>query len=44
MAEDLASRSSKGELRVATESGHYILLDQPDLVIEAIHDVWRMSR
>lgn len=39
-AKDLASRSRYGELRVATESGHFIQLDQPELVITAIHDVW----
>jgi len=40
MAKDLASRSSKGQLRIAPQSGHYIMLDQPDLVIQAIRDVW----
>lgn len=40
MAKDLASRSSKGQLRIAPQSGHYIMLDQPELVIQAIHDVW----
>jgi pimeloyl-ACP methyl ester carboxylesterase len=40
MAKDLASRSSKGELRVVPKSGHYIMLDEPSVVIKAIHDVW----
>lgn len=44
MARDLAGRSSKGELRLAPKSGHYIMLDQPELVIQAIHDVWLQSR
>lgn len=37
--EDLARRSSHGEFRVAEQSGHFIQLDQPELVIQAIRDV-----
>jgi pimeloyl-ACP methyl ester carboxylesterase len=37
--EDLAKRSKRGELRVAEQSGHFIQLDQPDMVIQAIRDV-----
>lgn len=44
MAKDLASRSSKGQFRVATHSGHDIMLDQSELVIQAIHDVWIQAR
>jgi pimeloyl-ACP methyl ester carboxylesterase len=40
MAKDLASRSSKGQLRIAKKSGHDIMLDEPLLVVHAIHDVW----
>ncbi len=40
MARDLASRSSKGELRVAHKSNHEIMLDEPPIVVRAIHDVW----
>ena len=40
MARDLASRSSKGQLRIAKKSGHDIMLDEPSLVVQAIHDVW----
>jgi pimeloyl-ACP methyl ester carboxylesterase len=40
MQVDLASRSSKGQLRTATKSGHDIMFDQPELVVQAIHDVW----
>jgi hypothetical protein len=39
MARDLASRSSKGQLRIAKKSGHDIMLDEPWLVVQAIHDV-----
>lgn len=40
MAKDLASRSSRGQLRIAMKSGHEIMLDQPWMVIEAVHDAW----
>jgi pimeloyl-ACP methyl ester carboxylesterase len=39
--EDLAKRSTHGELRVAEESGHFIQWDQPELVIQAIRDLTR---
>ena len=39
--EDLAKRSTRGEFRLAEASGHFIQLDQPDLVIQAIRDVIR---
>jgi hypothetical protein len=38
--QDLASRSRYGQLRVAKHSGHFIQLDQPQLVIDEIHEVW----
>ena len=37
--EDFANRSKRGELRVAEQSGHFIQLDQPEMVIQAIRDV-----
>ena len=40
MAKDLASRSSKGELRIAHKSNHEIMLDEPTVVVKAVHDVW----
>ncbi len=40
MARDLASRSSKGQLRIAIRSGHEIMLDEPAVVVEAVHDAW----
>lgn len=39
--EDLAKRSTRGELRIAEESGHFIHWDQPVLVIQAIRDLIR---
>ena len=36
---DLAKRSTHGEFRLAGRSGHFIQLDQPELVIQAIRDV-----
>jgi pimeloyl-ACP methyl ester carboxylesterase len=39
LQEDIASRSTHGEFRLAEKSGHFIQRDQPDLVIQAIRDV-----
>jgi pimeloyl-ACP methyl ester carboxylesterase len=39
LQEDLAKRSTHGEFRLAGQSGHFIQLDQPELVIQAIRDV-----
>jgi pimeloyl-ACP methyl ester carboxylesterase len=36
---ELAAQSAKGKRIVAEQSGHYIQLDQPELVIDAIHEV-----
>lgn len=44
MARDLASRSSQAQFRVAKKSGHDIMLDQPDLVNTAIHNIWTKTR
>ena len=41
LQEDLAKRSPRGELRVAERSGHFIQIDQPELVVQAIRDVMR---
>jgi pimeloyl-ACP methyl ester carboxylesterase len=41
---DLAKRSPKGELRRLMRSHHFIQADQPDVVIQAIRDVWQQSR
>jgi pimeloyl-ACP methyl ester carboxylesterase len=40
MARDLATRSSMGQLRIAIRSNHEIMLDEPQVVIEAVHDAW----
>lgn len=42
--ERLASRSSRGKHVRATGSGHWIHLDEPALVIEAIREVFELSR
>jgi hypothetical protein len=41
MAKDLASRSSKSQLRIAKNSGHDIMLHEPQIVVQAIRDVWQ---
>ncbi len=41
LQEDLASRSPDGKLETAPHSGHYIQRTQPELVIEAIREVYR---
>jgi hypothetical protein len=41
---DLASRSSKGQLRTAKESGHDIPAKEPKEVVNAIRDVLRQTR
>ena len=40
MARDLASRSSNSQLRIAKKSGHDIMLDEPQVVVQAIRDIW----
>ncbi len=37
---ELAIRSSMGQLRIAIRSGHEIMLDEPTVVVEAVHDAW----
>jgi pimeloyl-ACP methyl ester carboxylesterase len=39
LQQDLATLVPNARMEVATESGHNIHQDQPDLVIEAIRDV-----
>jgi pimeloyl-ACP methyl ester carboxylesterase len=41
LQQDLAARSPRGVYRRAANSGHFIQLDEPSLVIEAIRDVLR---
>jgi len=44
MQQDLATHSPKGEYRRATNSGHFINLDEPELIVHAIHDVLPSSQ
>ena len=37
---DRANHSSMGQLRIAIRSGHEIMLDEPRVVVEAVHDAW----
>jgi pimeloyl-ACP methyl ester carboxylesterase len=39
LQQDLASRSRYGELRTAEHSGHFIQIEEPDVVVQAIRDV-----
>jgi pimeloyl-ACP methyl ester carboxylesterase len=36
---DLATRSPKGQYRLAEQSGHFVHVDQPELVIQAIREL-----
>ena len=42
--DDLARRSARSENRVVEEAGHYIQIDRPDAVIEAVSDVLDCAR
>lgn len=44
MQEELAHLSTRGTQTVAKGSAHYIQLDRPDVVIEAIHNVVNQAR
>ena len=44
MQHDLATHSPKGEYRRAAKSGHFIVLDEPELIVQAIGDVCRVRR
>jgi pimeloyl-ACP methyl ester carboxylesterase len=39
LQEDLAKRSPQGQFRLAERSGHFIQLDQPEIVIQAVRDI-----
>ena len=41
---DLSKRSSRGQLILAQNSGHFIQDDRPDLVISSIHEVVQQAR
>jgi pimeloyl-ACP methyl ester carboxylesterase len=42
--EALARRSSQGRHIVAAKSGHWIQLDEPELVVEAVREMVRLIR
>jgi len=44
MQEELAHLSTRGTLTIARNSGHYIQIDRPDLVVEAVHTVLDQTR
>lgn len=44
MQEELAHLSTKGTRTIAKNSGHYIQIDRPDLVVEAIHKITNQAR
>ena len=44
LQQDLASRTPQGQFVVTANSGHYIHLDQPNIVIDAIRKVVETSR
>ena len=44
MQEELAHLSTKGTQAIAKNSAHYIQLDRPDMVIEAVHGVVEQAR
>jgi len=44
MQQELSHLSSKGKQVIAKNSGHYIQLDRPDLVIEAVRSVVDQAR
>ena len=41
LQKELVGRSSKGKQIIAEKSGHFIQRDQPELVIDAIREVWK---
>jgi pimeloyl-ACP methyl ester carboxylesterase len=44
MQEELSHLSTRGTRVIAKNSGHYIQLDRPDIVIEAVHNMVNQSR
>jgi pimeloyl-ACP methyl ester carboxylesterase len=43
LQQDLATRSPKSQFRVADQSGHFIQIDQPKLVVQAIRDLVQLT-
>ncbi|MFZ2008580.1 MAG: hypothetical protein WAU76_01125, partial [Candidatus Sulfotelmatobacter sp.] len=44
MQQELAHLSTRGTQVIAKNSGHYIQLDRPDLVVEAVHSLVNQAR
>jgi pimeloyl-ACP methyl ester carboxylesterase len=44
MQEELAHLSTRGTQTIARNSAHYIQMDRPDLVVEAVHNVVEQAR
>jgi pimeloyl-ACP methyl ester carboxylesterase len=44
MQEDLAHLSTRGKQTVAKNSGHYIQIDRPDMVVDAIREIVEQAR
>lgn len=44
MQQDLATRFAGGNLRLATDSGHFVQLDEPQVVVGAIREMVEMER
>jgi len=44
MQDELAHLSTRGTREIAKNSGHYIQLDRPELVIDAVHRVFKQAR
>jgi hypothetical protein len=44
MQEELAHLSTRGTQTVAKNSGHYIQLDRPELVIDAVRNIVQETR
>jgi pimeloyl-ACP methyl ester carboxylesterase len=44
MQEELAHLSTRGTHTIAKNSGHYVQLDRPDLVVEAVRKVVDQAR
>jgi pimeloyl-ACP methyl ester carboxylesterase len=39
LQQDLAKRSTRSQFRIAERSGHFIQIDEPEMVIQAIREL-----
>jgi hypothetical protein len=44
MQEELAHLSTRGTQMIAKNSGHYVQIDRPEIVIDAVHNVVEQAR